>query len=120
MSEVFQSGDFDLIARLSVVQVIDHGAPAVKVNQVKLKLVAHAVDVRDQVLLLLPAPVNVAWFVNQPRNQRVRAELSAQLFRSDPRRMNEICPPMIVRNRTLVLLPDVERRTADEKNVLTL
>ena len=117
MSEVFESGNFELIARLAVVQVIDHVAAAVEVNQVEMKLVAHAVDVRDQVLLLLLAAINVARLVNQPGNHRVRTELSAQLLGPDPRGMDEIRPPMIVRDRTFVLFPDVERWSADEQTM---
>jgi len=46
--------------------------------------------------------------------------LNTQLLGPDPSRMDEIRPPMVVRDRTFVLFPYVERWSADEQNVFTL
>ena len=77
--EKFETRYFDLVSRYSVVQIIDHVAAAVEVDQLQVKLVAHAVDVRDQVLIFLLAAIDIARFVNQPVDRSGR--LSTQIAR---------------------------------------
>src|SRR5450432_2299310 len=84
-----------------------------------MKLVAHRVDVRDQVLVLLDSAVEITGLVNQPANHRVGTELHAQLFGSNSRGMDEVCPPMVVW-LGFVLLPLMKRWPSNQDNVLAL
>src|SRR6202040_567370 len=57
MPEIFEAGYLQAFAVLAVVQVVDHVAPVLKINQVEMKLFPHRIDVADQVLVFLFGPV---------------------------------------------------------------
>ncbi len=58
VSEIFEVGDFQAVARLAVVQVIDDLVALLKINQLQVKLVADGSDVAraNPASLALPGP----------------------------------------------------------------
>ena len=68
MAKIFEPGNFQLGALLSIIQITNHLGAAVKINQVEMKLVSHRIDVTDQILVLLGGPVEITLFINEPRN----------------------------------------------------
>src|SRR6266496_945069 len=96
MSKIFKVGDFYLIARLAVVQIIDHLGARVKPNEIEIKFFANRIDQANQVLVLLLRAINISLLVNQPGDLRVRSKLGAQLLRAQPGGANKVRPPMIV------------------------
>ena len=79
-----------------------------EVDEVEIELVAHGSDELEQVLFFLLTSIDVALLVNQPGDLRVRPVLLAQLLRPNSRGADEIRPPMIMRDRAFVLLPNME------------
>src|SRR4029077_4332656 len=116
MPEIFETSYLQAFAVLAVVQVVDHVAPVLKINQVEMKLLPHRIDVADQVLVFLFGPVEITLLINKHGNHSIRPELGPHLFSAQACGVEEVCPPMIVRIR-FVLLPLMQRRTAHEKNV---
>src|ERR1700704_29205 len=116
MPEKFEPGDFDLVARLARVQVINDLVTSLEINQVQIVLLADRIYVADQILFFLHGAIEITLFVNEPGNLLVRSVLGAHLFGPNPRGANEICPPMIGR-LGLVLFPLPQGRPADQENV---
>src|SRR5207237_496813 len=97
----------------SGVQIIDNVVAVLKPNEIQIKLVSDSLDQPDQILIFLRLAIEITLFINQPGDGRVRPEPFAQLVGTEPRRANEIRPPMIVRLR-LVLFPLLEGGPADQ------
>ena len=116
MSEIFEARYLQAFAVLAVVQVVDHLAPVLKINQVEMKLLPHRIDVADQVLVFLFGPVEITLLINKHGNHGVRPELGTHLFSAQACGVEEVCPPMIVRVG-FVLLPLMQGRAAHEQNV---
>ena len=104
MAEIFKARHFLAFAIHSLVQVIDDVVAIPEPNQIKIEFVADGLDESDQVLVFLRCAIEIALFINQPGDGRVRPETVAQFFRPQPRSSNEIGPPMIVR-LGFILLP---------------
>jgi hypothetical protein len=67
-----------------MVEIVDHVAAVIEVNEVNMVFVANAVDVCDQILVFLFPTVDVARLVNHPGDARVWWDLSQDLFRPNP------------------------------------
>src|SRR5688572_15516501 len=115
MAKELEVDDLNAISRLSIVQIINDLVAFVEIDQLDVVLVAHRVDVPDQVLLVLRRAVDVALLVDQPGDHRIRI-LRLDLLGPNPAGADEIGPPMIVR-LLLVFLPHHQGRSADDEDV---
>src|ERR1022692_1273318 len=116
MSKVFETADLHAIARLAVVQIIDHVAAVAEVNDIEMEFLAHRINEADQILLFLLRAIEITLLVNEPGNLSVRAKLRAQLVGAQASGMDKVGPPMIVRLR-FVFFPLLERGSADEQDI---
>lgn|SRR5580700_1051132 len=116
MSKVFETANLHPIARLAVVQIIDHVAAIAEVNDIEMKLFADRINEADQILFFLLCAIEITLFVDEPGNLSVRAKLRAQLVGAQAGGMDKVGPPMIVRLR-FVLFPLLERWSADEQDI---
>src|SRR5262249_34295820 len=119
MTEILKAGNLDVASRHAGIEIIDHVAAAIEVNQVKVKLVADTVDVCDQVLVFLLATINITGVVNQPGDDRAGWNLGQDLVGSDTCGMDEVGPPMVMW-LGLILFPSMERRSANTDDVFGL
>src|SRR5207245_4330923 len=119
MAEIFEGSNLQRSTWLTVTKIIDHVSTLVEVNKTQIELVAHGIDVPDQIDSILLRPLNVGGLVNQPRNHQVRSKLRAQLLGPNARGMYEIRPPMIMWLGFVFLSP-VERDATSYTNPLAL
>lgn len=116
MSKVFETADLHAIARLAVVQIIDHVAAVAEVNDIEMEFLAHRINEADQILLFLLRAIEITLLVNEPGNLSVRAKLRAQLVGAQAGGMHKVGPPMIVR-LCFIFFPLLERWSADEQDI---
>src|SRR3954471_24961266 len=116
MAEVLEVDDFQAVARLTGVEVIDDVVALVDVNELQVELLANGIDEGEKVLLFLDAAILIALAINEPGNLRVRSGGGPDLFGPNARGANKICPPMVM-GLDLVFLPHHQGGTADENDV---
>lgn len=93
-----KAGNFDLIARLTVVQIIDQLIGLIEEDQIDAVFVPDADDIADEVGMIFPVgPTDVAGLVNQPGDAGLRAMFLLELLDADASGTNKISPPLVVR-----------------------
>src|SRR4051794_39514281 len=119
MAEVLEVDNFQAVARLAVVEVVDDIVALVDVNELQVELLANGIDEREQVLFFLDAAILVALAINKPGDLCVRSRGGPDLFGPNASGPDKICPPMIVRLE-FVFLPHHQRGTADQNDVFAV
>ena len=115
MPKELEVGDFYAGAVLAIVEIVDHLIGFVEPDQFHFEGIAHAVDVANQIIILLLRSGEISWPVDQPSNFGTGIFL-LDLFDPNPRSPDEIHPPIIVR-LSLPLFPNPEGNTTSEDDV---
>src|SRR5438477_13102550 len=63
MAEIFEGSNLQRSARLTVIKIIDHVSALVEVNKMQIELVAHGIDVPDQIDSVLLSPLKIGGLV---------------------------------------------------------
>ena len=115
MAKELEVGDFYAGSVLAIVEIVDHFIGFIEPDQFHFEGIAHAVDVANQIIILLLRSGEIRWSVDDPSNFGARIFL-LDLFDTNPRSPDEIHPPIIVW-LSLPLFPNPEGNPTGEDDV---
>ncbi len=120
MPEVFEVRDFDLITRLSYIEIIDQLFLVVEKDKVCPGFLLDGDQLIQEIAFFLTGtPSDIGGLVDKPRNPGFRPELLTKFVETDSGGMGKIRPPVIVWN-LLELLPLDQRGASGNDDIFFL